>query len=169
MRRLILVLLAAPLLFSANALAQQVTISGATMTWYGAYQPGKVVVTPDANTPSGNKQVQSQLTPPQKNFDQIPLAVNTSFGFGYVLHGTPANIPITIRHVRKVPPPGVTDAKTGQPSFTIATTIRVSTDRTDLFIGQNISDVATMPTGPWTLQVWYNDKLLLEKGFVVLK
>ncbi|MGO9326897.1 MAG: DUF3859 domain-containing protein [Steroidobacteraceae bacterium] len=167
-----MVLAASLPLFSGAALAQEVTVTGATITGYGNYLIGKDVKNPYPNNPSITAHVSSQLTPPTTNSDQIKLAANTSFGFGYVLSGRPANGLITLRHVRKLPPPGMPNVKTGQPDLYIETPVRATIDGKDLFVGWTFDgdEVAHTPTGPWTLQVWYGDRLLLEKSFnVVLK
>jgi hypothetical protein len=165
MRKFAWILVAVPLLWSGAAAAQ--TVSGASITWYGNYTPGKIEKVPDPGTPSGSKDIVTGLTPPSRNSDQIPAVQPSYFGFGYVLHGRPGDALITVRHIRKVPPPGFADSKTGQAVFTVETSVKTTIDRKDLFIGQAITDADSLPKGQWTLQVWYGDKLLAEKTFTI--
>jgi hypothetical protein len=169
MRKLVWVLVALPWLWSTAASAQNVTINGATIIWYGNYKPGKIETVPDPNTPSGTKDVVSDLTPPRTNGDRIVAVAPSYFGFGYRLNGRPASTVVTIRHVRKLPPPGLRNEKTGQMMRVVETSIRASSDRDDLFIGQAITDPSTLPIGTWTFQVFYGDQLLAEKSFDIVE
>jgi Domain of unknown function (DUF3859) len=158
-------LFGAALLWGGAAEAQ--TVNGANITWYGNYTPGKIKSVPDERTPGGTKDIVTGLTPPTKSTDQIAAVAPSYFGFGYVLVGSPASSLITVRHVRKIPPPGFLNEKTGQPQMVVETTVQTTIGRKDLFIGQAITDADSLPKGPWTFQVWYGDKLLAEKSFAV--
>jgi hypothetical protein len=157
------ILFTAALLWSGAASAQ--TVNGANITWYGNYTPGKIETVKDDRTPGGTKDIVTGLTPPKSSSDQIAAVAPSYFGFGYVLVGSPGSSLITVRHVRKVPPPGFLNERTGQPQMIVETTVQTTIARKDLFIGQAITDAESLPKGPWTFQVWYGDKLLAEKSF----
>jgi hypothetical protein len=169
MRTFVLALCAGSLLWNAAAIAQNASVAGATITWYGNFKPGKIETVPDAGTSPGKKDIVTKLTPPSTNSDRIIAVAPSQFGFGYVLNGRPATAVIKIRHVRKMPAPGMIDQKTGEAVLTNTTFVNASIDRKDLFIGQAINNPASLPIGQWTLQVWYGDKLLAEKSFTVVK
>lgn len=165
MHKLVAILFATALLWSGAATAQ--TVNGANISWYGNYTPGKIQSVPDAHTPGGTKDIVTGLTPPSSNADQINAVAPSYFGFGYVLVGSPASSLITVRHVRKIPPPGFLNEKTGQAQMVVETTVQTTIGRKDLFIGQAITDAESLPKGQWTFQVWYGNKLLAEKSFAV--
>src|SRR5215469_11801162 len=102
-KKLVSIAFAAALLWGGAATAQ--TVNGANITWYGNYIPGKIESVKDDRTPGGTKDIVTGLTPPKTNSDQISAVAPSYFGFGYVLVGSPASSLITVRHVRKIPPP----------------------------------------------------------------
>lgn len=165
MQKSVSILFAAALAWSGAAAAQNV--NGANITWYGNYTPGKIQTVPDDKTPGGTKDIVTGLTPPSSSTDQITAVAPSYFGFGYVLVGSPASSLITVRHVRKIPPPGFLNQKTGQAQMVVETTVQTTIGRKDLFIGQAITEPDSLPKGQWTFQVWYGNKLLAEKSFTV--
>lgn len=162
----LLVFLAA---MSHAAAAESLVINGARITWYGPFtiSKGRRITEPGGS----NGQVQSTaVRPPMVNSERIAFAPDAKFGFGYVLNGRPADARVKLRYVIKIPPPGAVEAATGQNKLVDEGTypdLRVG--RGDLFLGESLAQFKDPPPGSWTLQLWYEDRLLLEKTFTVAK
>ena len=165
MRAFLLNLLLSCLLLSGPSFAQ--TIFGARVTWYGIYTVAQARQDKEPASASGTKNFVTGITPPSTSSDIVRAVPGTRFGFGYQLAGQPANARITVRYVYRFPPPGVADAATGALKLMDETTYPdLDIDRKDLFIGRLL--VGKFPTGTWTLQVWYGDRMLVEKVFQVV-
>ena len=153
----------------SHAAAAETVINGARITWYGPFtiSKGRRITEPGG----ANGQVQSTaVRPPMVNSERIAFAPDAKFGFGYVLNGQPADARVKLRYVIKIPPPGAVDAATGQNKLIDEGTypdLRVG--RGDLFLGESLAQFKDPPPGPWTVQLWYEDRLLLEKTFTVAK
>ena len=169
MRARLVALLISLALLGHDASAQTVVINGARMTWYGAFTVSKGRKVTEPGGKSG--QVQSTaVRPPMVNSEQIPFAPDAKFGFGYVLNGQPTEARVKLRYVIKIPPPGAVDAATGQNKLIDEGSypdLRIG--RGDLFLGESLAQFKDPPAGPWTVQLWYEDRLLLEKTFTVSK
>jgi len=170
MRRLLLGLSASLLLFNQPISAQTAVVSGARMTWYGNYAAGKTKVVKDPASVTGTKVISSAISPPSTNTDRIPLVSDARFGFGYELIGSPADALVALKYITRFPPPGVRDAATGRLKRVKENTYRdLAVGRKDLFCGEYFGEFKDPPAGTWTLQVWYGDRMLLEKSFAVGK
>jgi Domain of unknown function (DUF3859) len=155
------------LLFHPAAFAQQATVTGAKMLWYGIYQAGSSAVIEDKTTATGTRTIAAGITPPQINSDRIPAALNTRFGFGYALTGSPGDAIAGITYVRVFPPAGIVNPKTGERHTSSRTESTFRIDRTDLFIGYLFTDNIELVPGVWLFQVWSGSRKLLEKSFTV--
>jgi hypothetical protein len=155
------------LLFHPTASAQQPSVTGARMLWYGIYQAGSTSVIEDKTTATGTRTISTGIAPPQINSDRIPAALNTRFGFGYALTGSPADALAGITYVRVFPPAGIVDPKTGERHTSSRTEGTFRVDRTDLFIGYLFTDNIELVPGVWLFQVWSGSRKLLEKSFTV--
>ncbi len=70
----------------------------------------------------------------------------------------------------KIPPPGAVDPATGETRLTdVGTYPGLRLGRGDLFLGESLAQFKNPPAGPWTVQLWYEDHLLLEKTFTLAK
>jgi hypothetical protein len=165
MQRFVSILIAT-LALCGQASAQQVT--GATITWYGNYITVRSKIVRDETVPTGERNTNSEVIAPAANTDRIIVTAGSDFGFGYCLVGSPTDAVVTVRHVYKIPPPGIADRKTGKMVLTFAPTIQRRLNRYYL-IGHGTSQMTTFPIGLWTLQVWYGDRLLAEKDFNVVR
>jgi hypothetical protein len=168
MRAFLLGLLASLFLFNHQSLAKTAVVTGARMTWYGNYTVGKTTIVKDPTSVTGTKSVSSGISPPSSNVDRIPLKADTRFGFGYELIGGPANELVALKYVTKFPPPGIHDASTGQLKLIKQNTYSgLGVGQKDLFCGEYFGEYKNPPAGMWTLQVWYGERMLLEKSFTV--
>ena len=153
-----------------EAAAQSVVITGARMTWYGAFTVGRGRGAKDLGDGTGVQVQGSAVRPPMVNSDRIPFSADAKFGFGYVLIGEPANAHVRLRYVIKIPPPGAVDMASGSRKLTdegAYPDLRLG--RGDLFIGESLADFKDPPAGAWTVQLWHDDHMLLERTFTVAK
>lgn len=156
--------------FSPDAIAQGVVISGARMTWYGPFTVSKGRKVTEPGGVSGVEVQATAVRPPMVNSERIAFAADAKFGFGYVLNGQPADARVKLRYVIKIPPPGAVDARSGQTKLTDEGSYPdLRLGRGDLFLGESLAQFREPPAGPWTVQLWYEDRLLLEKTFTVAK
>jgi len=165
-QRFVSILIVTIALGSGQALAQEVT--GATITWYGNFIATRTKIVRDETVPTGQRNTDSDVTAPAANTDRIIATAGSNFGFGYCLVGSPTDAVVTVRHVYKIPPPGIADRKTGKMVLTFGPIIQRRLNRYYL-IGHGTSQMNTFPIGLWTLQVWYGDRLLAEKTFNVVR
>jgi hypothetical protein len=132
--------------------AQGASVTGATMTWYGVYTAAK------RTHVSGTKDVDTGLTPPAVNSDQVRLGNDTVlFGYGYKLIGSPPTALVAFTY-RTIFPDG---------RYQDNIYDRLAINRQDLFVGEGLDPDSN--TGTYTLQLWHNGGLLLEKAFTVAK
>ncbi len=147
---LFLALLLLPLSTHASR-AQDGTVTGATMTWYGVYTVAS------STQVTSTKNVATGITPPTANSDRVSLPAKDrlSFGYGYALIGSPPTALVAFTY-RTIFPDG-----TYQDNIYDGLAI----NRRDLFIGQLL--YPNSATGTYTLQLWRKGAMLLEKSFII--
>lgn len=161
MRALAFSLIAAAFLVS-QASAQTIR---ATELWYGLYTVEEVQVVEDPAAPGGQRRVGGKIKEPAANASRVPHVPGSYFGFGYRLTGANPGEPVTVRHLQLIPPPGLRDNQ-GQFHDRLDRTLNLSTGR-DLFIGLSMGD--STPLGTWTMQVWHDGRVLIERQFELYK
>lgn len=149
-------------LFGAPASAQTIR---ATELWYGLYTVEEVQIINDPSSPGGQRRVGGKINPPATNATRVPHVPGSYFGFGYRLTGANPGEPVTVRHVQLIPPPGLRDSR-GEFHDRLDRTLNLSTGR-DLFIGLSMGDVT--PLGTWTMQVWHEGRVIIERQFELYK
>ena len=92
--------------------------------------------------------------------------IGTSFGVRFAVIGRPRNEPVMLRTVWKIPASGLTDPKSGK------TYTESASELTALVGGAYLSGYAfhepwEIVKGIWTLQVWQDDRKLLEYDFAI--
>jgi hypothetical protein len=102
---------------------------------------------------------------PKQNSTRIPHTPGSYFGFGYALSTSGSATSAQMRHVTIFPPPGVTD-NSGKlhTQFENNLNLRIGGD---LFIGVGMGDNTL--NGTWTMQVWHEGRMLLERKFEVYR
>lgn len=157
MKRILFALLLS-IAFAAQANAQNVQ---ATETWYGLYTVEGVNEVNDPNAPGGKRRIGGKIMEPKQNSGRVPHTPGSYFGFGYVLSSTGSATTAQIRHVILIPPPGLTDNSGKQHTeFSNTLNLRVGGD---LFIGLSMGEAT--PSGIWTMQVWHEGRVLIERKF----
>lgn len=128
------------------------TVTGATLTWYGVYT---VASSTDV---SPTKTVSKGITPPAVNNDHVTLGKDTiRVGYGYRLIGSPPTGEVALTY-RTIFPDG---------RYQDNIYDGLAINRQDLFIGQILDPDSA--TGTYTLQLWHNSGMLLEKSFNISK
>lgn len=170
MRALLFGLLIGLLAFNHQSAPQKVVVTGARMTWFGPFTFAKETEVDEPSAATGKKDILSGIAPPAVNSDRVAFVAGAWFGFGYELIGHPSNGLVTLRYVTKIPPPGLRDAETGELKLVSESKWpNLAIGRTDLFRATSLGDLEGVPTGTWLLQVWYGERMLLEKSFVVAR
>ncbi len=166
MRLLAFLLSLGLLLAGPSALAQQLRVQGVELLWYGTYEAGKTDEIKDKSAATGTRYSSTNIVAPRENSDRIALKNGVRFGFGYKVVGTPNGAGIRITHLRHFPPPGVKNSATGNRMMTEERAFDITLGE-ERFMGFVLGE--ELPTGPWTFQVLYGTRLLLEKTFTVYK
>jgi antitoxin component of MazEF toxin-antitoxin module len=148
--------------FSRAADAQP-TITGAEIINYGTYSTGESNVYDDPNSPTGK--VGLGVTTPEKQTDNIPAKLNTCFGFYFVIHGKPADAPITMKEVVKHPP--MVNAQTGESSTEYSEAIQLKLEDRQCAVQWVLSHDWEIVKGEWTFELFDGDHELLSQKFNV--
>jgi hypothetical protein len=166
MRAFCYAVLSAILLFGQSARAQQATVTGAEMQWYGVYTVGEFKEVKDPNSATGTRLVSSGITGPATNSDRIAVRDGIRFGFGYRLLGRPGSATVPIVHATEFSGAGGLGG-TGKNSEKINYNLGIN--QRGLFIGRKMGDAASEPTGVYKFQVWYKNRILLEKQITIYR
>jgi hypothetical protein len=153
-----------------TAVAQEPWITDARVTWYGVYQAGQDKVIEDKSSFTGIRTVSTGIVPPKVNSDRIPAILNSRFGFGFVLSGTPMDAGVKLvklRFVRNFPADGITDPKTGERRFREQGEYNLEVTQREHFCGYIFDRNEELVPGLWSLEVWYGNRKLVEKSFTV--
>ena len=167
MKRLIL---AATLLLSMGLVATAQESLRAEMIWFGNYTSGELRSVDDPNSPTGKKHFSTGTKGPAVSSERIAIAPSgiTSFGFGYRLSGVPNGTNVRTIHIIRFPGKGV-PGKDGslQETSTVADSDTVGQDA---HIGWRMNGSEPKEyEGVWTLQLWSEQRLLLERKFTVYR
>lgn len=167
MRSLLSMLFAALLTVGQPAFAQQVSVTGAKITWFGSYT-SKSKVIQDSSISTGKHSIDSETVAPKVNSDQITLTAGTKFGFGFTLTGKPLHRTVVLRQVYKYPSPGMPVGGTGtfKQSDELPFTYVIGAGNV---MGYTIGGqfLPNWPPGVWTFQLWSGAHLVAEKNFTL--
>lgn len=161
------ILFAAFLVFGQSAFAQQASVTGAKINWFGNYT-AKSKVIQDSNISTGKHSIDSETVTPKVNNDQITLTSGTKFGFGFTLTGRPVRGTVVLRQVYKYPSPGMPVGGTGtfKQSDELPFTYVIGAGNV---MGYTIGGqfLPNWPPGVWTFQLWSGAHLVAEKNFTL--
>src|SRR5262245_26577956 len=152
--------------------AQESWITDARVTWYGVYQAGHDKVVEDKSSFTGTRTVSTGIVPPTVNSDRIPAILNSRFGFGFVLSGTPTDAGVKLvklRFVRNFPAAGITDVKTGERRFREQGEYNMDVALKEHLCGYIFERDDELVPGLWSFEVWHGDRKLVEKSFTAYK
>src|SRR5262249_59104332 len=154
------------------ALAQETWITEGRVTWYGFYQAGYDKIVDDKSSFTEIRIVSTGIVPPTVNSDQIPAILNSRFGFGFVLSGTPTDAGaklVKLRFVRNFPADGIADPKTGERRLRERGEYNFDISQSENFCGYIFDRDEELVPGQWSLEVWHGNRKLVEKSFTVFK
>jgi len=96
----------------------------------------------------------------------VTASKGTSFGVRFLVVGEPRGADATFRSVWKIPPPGITDPRSGKTYRESAAefTTQIGTAYLD---GYGFNESWEIIKGTWIQQIWHGDRMLLERSFVI--
>jgi len=141
------------------AAAQAPAVSKVELQRCGLYESREGAREDDAQSPSGKRRIvhDNRLT---KETLHVPAREGTKFGCEIVLHGTPEGAQAQFRAVLRLPPGSPRAQLAGSQSYAIGALG---------YVGYTFRNPALLVAGPWTLQVWVQEKKLAEKTFTVTR
>ena len=92
--------------------------------------------------------------------------VGTQFGIRFRSVGEPQNSQVTLRSVWRIPEPGITNPKTGK-TFRESVVNFPHVLGTSHVRGYAFDESWEVARGIWTLQIWYGDRKLIERSFII--
>ena len=96
----------------------------------------------------------------------IPARVCTSFGFEYMIIGTPLSAEVPIKMVTKFPTPGLRNPETQQTTYRHETVVNRTIGRVH-FRSYTLEEQWELVPGVWTFELWYQDRKLAEQSFTL--
>ncbi len=141
----------------------------AELIWFGNYTTGEIKVIDDPTSPTGKRHLSTGIKGPPANSDRIAIVRGeNNFGFGYRLSAVKAGSTVRTIHIFRFPGDGIPgqDGKL-QPSTTVSGQDNVGED---VHIGWRMNGLEPKEyEGVWTLQVWSEQRLLLERKFTLYR
>lgn len=141
----------------------------AQLLWFGNYTTGEVKSYDDPTSPTGKRLLSSGVRGPATNSDRVAIVPGDyGFGFGFRLGGAPNGTRVRTIHIYRFPPPGIRGKDgTLQQSTTVSGEEVVGQT---LHIGWRMNGQEPKEyEGVWTLQVWSEHRLLLERSFTLYR
>lgn len=96
----------------------------------------------------------------------IPAHQCLSFGFEYVIHGTPADAAVPIRMVTRFPSPGLRHPETQAVTLRDEIVVTRAIGKVH-FRSFTLESPAELVPGPWTLELWHKDQKLASQTFTL--
>lgn len=121
----------------------------------------------NADTPTGDEvYVQTQVVSKQTN--SIEGKTGTAFGIQVSILNLPSGNPIVLRKNVKYPPMHLPDGSVSRGFSTDLGPFAVKNGQpVDLSEGYSLEYPYEVVAGPWTIEIWYGDQLLVSKTFQV--
>ncbi len=154
------------IVFPSFCLANE--LYGTEIIEYGIYKvEDKPKIIPNSEIPGGiQKKIKKSVL--ITNTDHIPAILNTKFGIRYLIKGKPDGAQVKTRTKWIYPEAGMRDPDTGRVYDHIEYS---STDRIGKpqYSGYSLEEEWELIPGEWILQVWIDNKKLIEKRFILYK
>ncbi len=152
--------------FVASAQAQTVDRIVITDPGIYAYDVEKVDKTPDSVS-TGFKTIKN-VRLVQKT-ERVPAILGTSFGFRFEIIGEPQGTPITLKLITRFPPAGLRNPQTGKVLYMSENDRRHTIGGKNDFRTYAFDEEWEAVPGIWTLEFWYQGKLVGAQKFEVVK
>jgi hypothetical protein len=121
----------------------------------------------DPSLVSGGRRLVSNIKFVGKT-DRVPGRLGVQFGYRYKIIGEPAGATVPLKFVLRYPEPGLKNPKNGATRLVDEFT----QDRTigDIHArGYGFDSAWEIVSGVWTFEVWYQDRMLKDQKFTVVK
>jgi Domain of unknown function (DUF3859) len=147
--------------------AQSVTVDRIEILERGIYHAQVTGETPAGSTATGQVNQVSKIQFVQHT-TTIPMRLGVRFGFRYAVVGSPEGANVPLKLVTIFPGPGLYNPERGQTfhreEYTSTKTLGEPT-----MTGYVFAHSWELVPGVWTLQIWYQDRLLTEQRFTVVR
>lgn len=154
------------LLVSHLASAQTPQVTRVDVTEYGIYTADLVKAEPAPGSPAGTEKIVTHMRLATQT-RTVPAAKGTSFGYRFVVAGSPAGV-IAPLHMVTTFPASMTNPATHQSSTRSESDIGVSIGAIG-YAGYSMDDDWEVLPGVWTFQIWSQGRKLAEQSFTVQK
>jgi len=150
--------------------APAATISGVTVTDAGTYTGVSKSATAEAGQQSPTRTV-GTLSDWRFASDSTDIdgKVGTQFGVEFRVDGAPAGDSVTLYLTLTFPPQGIRNPNTGETLHGATIALPNAKIGARCLIGYGFDNAWEIVPGPWTLQVWYQNRMLAERTFTVSK
>jgi hypothetical protein len=141
------------------------SVSG-RVAWYGLYTVSDSKEIKDPTSPTGSRFISTPIAP-TSNTTEIP-GKQIRFGMSYVLSGNGGN-QATVKHVYRFPAPGMPDNVAGGMRTTYEF-VRKANMGENVLMGWSFEGASPeqIVLGEWILEVWTNNRKVVEKHFNVV-
>lgn len=160
----------AALLAAAFAIAAEgQEIQRAELLWFGNYTATEVQTIEDPASPTGRRLISKGVKGPATNSDRIAIVRgDTRFGFGYRLVGAQNGKSAKVIHIFRFPGNGIPGSGGAlQQSTTVVGEDEIGSVG---HIGWRMDGNEPKEyEGVWTLQIWSEERLLLERKFTLYR
>ena len=97
---------------------------------------------------------------------EVKAQIGTSFGARFRSVGAPRDARVTLRTIWRIPAPGVTDPRNGR-TYQESKSTFVTRIGSDYFSGYGFNEQWEIVPGVWSLEIWQDDRKLLERKFTI--
>jgi hypothetical protein len=136
------------------------------LAWYGLYTVSDSKEIKDPTSPTGSRFVSTPIAP-RSNTTEIP-GKQIRFGMAYILNGNGGK-EVTVKHVYRFPAPGMPDNVAGGLRTTYEF-VRKASMGESILMGWSFEGATPeqIVLGEWVLEVWTNNRKVVEKHFSVV-
>jgi hypothetical protein len=134
---------------------------------FGVYNAEVKYRVEDPSLASGGRRLVSNIKFVEKS-ERVPGRLGVQFGYRYKVIGEPAGAAVPLKFVLRYPEPGLKNPQNGNKKLLDEFT----QDRTigDIHArGYGFDNAWEIVTGVWTFEVWYQDRMLKDQKFTVVK
>jgi hypothetical protein len=155
---------------AGDAVAQTPTVTGLTITNAGTYtaETTSAPARSGQQSPTGTvgTDVNWQF---MSDSPDVLGEVGTEFGIEFRIDGTPSGEGVTLYLAIAFPPQGIRNPNTGNLMYTAKVAFPNMRIGELSILGYGLDNAWEIVPGVWTLQIWYQNRMLAERSFTVGK
>jgi len=155
------------LLLPLIAVADAPRVDRIDITEFGIYVADTTSKTNASQTPTGTVSNLANVRHAETT-QTVSAQLGVRFGYRYNVVGSPNGAEATLRFKTLFPAPGIRNPTTGQ-QMNQAEYDRAKTIGSSSYRDYGFDHDWEMVPGVWTLQIWYQDHMLAEQKFTVVK